>query len=262
MGIAQQWQPATSKERYKNVDIIRGLALFGVLIVNLLSDFRVPLLEHIQQPYPDDGRLNHCVDLFAGGFLEFKALTIFSVLFGVGVAIQGESLLAGVSGCPSTMAGTCVRWHGIPYAAGTRFVRQLRRAPRCLRSRSDRCAVPSTKRQSILRSRAAIGRMALTNYVLQSVALGFLFYGYGFGLFGRIGSAAGAALGVVIYALQVLLSRRWLQRFRFGPLEWLWRCLSYARWQPMSGGAPISGRVAIERLSDLEFAHTLRKKES
>jgi uncharacterized protein len=75
--------------------------------------------------------------------------------------------------------------------------------------------------------------MALTNYLLQSIVLGFVFYGYGFGLFGRIGSAAAACIGLVLYAAQLQLSRLWLRRFRFGPFEWLWRSLAYGQRQPI-----------------------------
>src|SRR5205085_8871880 len=84
-----------------------------------------------------------------------------------------------------------------------------------------------------LRGLAALGQMALTNYLLQSVMLGCIFYGYGFGLFGRIGAAPAAAIGFAIYAAQVQLSRLWLRYFRFGPFEWLWRSLAYGRRQPM-----------------------------
>ena len=77
-----------------------------------------------------------------------------------------------------------------------------------------------------------MGRMALTNYLVQSIVLGFVFYGYGFGLFGRIGSAAAAGIGVLIYLVQIQLSRYWLGRFCFGPFEWLWRSLAYGRRQP------------------------------
>ena len=90
LSIATQWQPATSSERYRNIDIVRGLALFGVLMVNLLTVFRVPLLEHILKPHTDSGQLNYLIDLASAGALEFKALTIFSFLFGVGIAIQVE----------------------------------------------------------------------------------------------------------------------------------------------------------------------------
>jgi uncharacterized protein len=80
---------------------------------------------------------------------------------------------------------------------------------------------------------AAAGQMALTNYLTQSVALSLLFYGYGLGLFGQIGSAAGAAIGVALYVGQVAFSVVWLQRWRFGPVEWLWRSLTYCQRQPM-----------------------------
>ena len=75
--------------------------------------------------------------------------------------------------------------------------------------------------------------MALTNYLIQSIVLGIIFYGYGFGLFGRLGSAAAAVIGVTIYLTQVQLSRLWLAHFQFGPFEWLWRSLSYGR-RPVS----------------------------
>jgi uncharacterized protein len=81
---------------------------------------------------------------------------------------------------------------------------------------------------------AAVGRMALTNYLLQSIICTTIFYGYGLALYGRIGVAAGAALAVAIYLLQVLFSRWWLHHFRYGPMEWLWRTLTYGHRQPIS----------------------------
>ncbi len=78
-----------------------------------------------------------------------------------------------------------------------------------------------------------LGRMALTNYLLQSLICTTIFYSYGLGLFGTVGPARGALLAVAIYAVQVPVSIWWLQRFRFGPVEWLWRSLTYWRLQPM-----------------------------
>jgi uncharacterized protein len=75
---------------------------------------------------------------------------------------------------------------------------------------------------------APAGRMALTNYLMQSIAFSFVFYGYGLGLIGRLPSAPVALGGVAFYALQVLGSRRWLSRFRFGPFEWAWRALTFS----------------------------------
>lgn len=80
---------------------------------------------------------------------------------------------------------------------------------------------------------ASVGKMALTNYVLQSVIGTLIFYGYGLGLIGEIGTAAAVLLTIPIFGAQVLVSRRWLARFHYGPLEWLWRSLTYLKAQPM-----------------------------
>jgi uncharacterized protein len=80
---------------------------------------------------------------------------------------------------------------------------------------------------------AAAGRMALSNYLFQSLVCTTIFYSYGLGLFGSVGRVAGLGLAATIYAAQVGLSIWWLNRFRFGPMEWLWRTLTYGRRQPM-----------------------------
>jgi uncharacterized protein len=89
---------------------------------------------------------------------------------------------------------------------------------------------------------APLGRMAFTNYLLQSLIFGGIFYGYGLGLFGALGIASALALGGTVYVIQVVLSRWWLRRFRFGPVEWLWRTLMYGMVQPMRmRPRPVSG---------------------
>lgn len=80
---------------------------------------------------------------------------------------------------------------------------------------------------------APLGRMAFTNYVAQSVIFGWIFYGYGLGLFGRLGITQALVIGIVVYAGQVLFSAWWLRHYRYGPLEWLWRTLMYGARQPM-----------------------------
>jgi uncharacterized protein len=80
---------------------------------------------------------------------------------------------------------------------------------------------------------APLGRMAFTNYLLQSLIFGWIFYGYGLGLFGSIRVAAALAIGLPVYILQAFISSWWLRRFRFGPVEWLWRTLMYGAVQPM-----------------------------
>lgn len=77
-----------------------------------------------------------------------------------------------------------------------------------------------------LRSRfIAVGRMALTNYLLQSAILGLVFYGYGLGWYGRTGLALAMPLVPLIWALQLWYSPIWLGRFQSGPVEWAWRGL-------------------------------------
>ena len=81
---------------------------------------------------------------------------------------------------------------------------------------------------------APLGRMAFTNYLAQSVIFGWIFYGYGFGLFGRLGVASALTIGIAVYVGQVVFSAWWLKSFRYGPVEWLWRTLMYGSAQPMS----------------------------
>ncbi len=85
-----------------------------------------------------------------------------------------------------------------------------------------------------LRARlAAVGRMALSNYLLQSLLAALVFYGYGFALFGQVSRAQLWWFILAVWALQLWVSPWWLARFRFGPAEWLWRSLTYARAQPL-----------------------------
>lgn len=82
---------------------------------------------------------------------------------------------------------------------------------------------------------AWIGRMALTNYLAQSFVIAFVLFGVGPGLAlaGKIGTTALLAIVVVAYTAQLLISRWWLQRFAYGPVEWLWRALTYGKMPPM-----------------------------
>ncbi|RYC71602.1 DUF418 domain-containing protein [Spirosoma sordidisoli] len=87
--------------------------------------------------------------------------------------------------------------------------------------------------QRVVSPLAAVGKMALTNYILQSVIGTLLFYGYGLGLIGEIGTAMVLLLTIPVFLAQVLFSQFWLSRFHYGPLEWLWRSLTYLKPQPM-----------------------------
>tara|TARA_R110002072_G_scaffold170552_2_gene324190 strand:- start:124018 stop:125151 length:1134 start_codon:yes stop_codon:yes gene_type:complete len=80
---------------------------------------------------------------------------------------------------------------------------------------------------------AAVGRMAFTNYIMHTLLCGLIFYGHGLGLIGNVERAGQLLIVLGIWMLQLWLSPIWLSHFRFGPLEWLWRSLTYWRPQPM-----------------------------
>ena len=385
----QGWQPTSNDERYVVLDVLRGLALFGVLLVNIQTLFRVSLFEHILHFHTDPGTSNHVVDVLLAGLLENKAVSLFSLMFGIGFGIQAER--AAARGVDVTrflvrrfvvlMAlGLChllLIWNGdvlvlyavcgllivpflrlpasalaalgaaaivLPYvvdlpiafptasafeaqAAAATHVYGSGRFTDILAFRYDetrRFIVPlllgiapqtvglmlcgiAAWRSGVLREPeryrrllgtifsgafaigatatsllvfsessgrtlvipgwllrlcsfiplafsyaagvllwmtgarvtgltallASLGQMALTNYLTESVVLGVIFYGYGFGLFGRMGSAPAALIGIALYVGQLFFSRLWLRHYRFGPVEWLWRSLTYGRWQRM-----------------------------
>ncbi len=83
-----------------------------------------------------------------------------------------------------------------------------------------------------------VGRMALSNYMLQSVICAILFGGFGLGLYEEVGAAGLLGLTVLIYLAQIPLSVWWLNRFQFGPIEWLWRSLTYGKRQPWRASQP------------------------
>ena len=83
-----------------------------------------------------------------------------------------------------------------------------------------------------------VGRMPLTNYLMQSLICTTLFYGYGFGLIDKINPAAALLLSFAIWGLQIPLSVWWFRYFRFGPLEWLWCTLSY-------GHSPVARKPVV-----------------
>ena len=83
---------------------------------------------------------------------------------------------------------------------------------------------------------AAVGRTAISNYLFQSIVCTTLYNSYGFGLYGQVGPAAGVGITIALFCVQLFLSRWWLERFRFGPVEWLWRSLTYRTLQPMRLG--------------------------
>lgn len=85
----------------------------------------------------------------------------------------------------------------------------------------------------IVQPLGAVGRMALTVYLTQTLLFTTLFYGYAFGQVYRIGPAAVTAYAILFFAIQIAACAWWVRRFRFGPMEWLWRSLTYMRIYPI-----------------------------
>jgi uncharacterized protein len=356
--MVQQMRPVSAGERVIAIDTLRGVALGGVLLVNLLTSFRAPLSGHIL----GIGEPPVWAAALLLSLAEFKAFTLFSLLFGVGIAIQAERAerkgvafflrrfgalltfgvlhllfvwngdiltlyaICGLALLPfltlpaSTMAVCGLILIGSPYFVtlpvhipDTATLRELTAgaldayrtggwkdlfAFRC--RETELLVVPllllslprtlglmlwgvAAWRSGFLEGDrrlwwlimgvgapiglagslagngeiatvplalaygaavllwnlhapwiAAAGQMALTNYLLQSIIFGFVFYSYGLALFGTWGSGLTLFTGAVFYTIQSAASRWWLGRFYFGPFEWLWRSISYMQWQPFT----------------------------
>ena len=94
-------------------------------------------------------------------------------------------------------------------------------------------AAQTPRGRAALAPLAGVGRLALTVYLTQTLMFTTLFYGYGFGQAFRLGPAAVTAWAVLFFFVQVIACQWWSRRFRFGPMEWLWRSLTYLKWQPL-----------------------------
>ncbi|HET7768239.1 MAG TPA: DUF418 domain-containing protein [Chloroflexota bacterium] len=201
------------------VDVLRGFALFGILLVNM-SLFEGP--GSLPGFVPDEHPVDRAASLAILAFAQAKFFARFSFLFGLGFSIQlliaerrggrfaplflRRLLVLLVFGL--TLGGPLL---SLGYAAAVALLSQN----------------PSWAQR--LAPLAATGRMALTNYLLQSIVCTTLFYSYGGALFGRVGAAGGLLVTVALYALQVPFSVWWLRRFPYGPMEWLWRTATYGR---------------------------------
>ena len=91
----------------------------------------------------------------------------------------------------------------------------------------------SIRLEKFTRPFAAVGRMALTNYLVQTLICTTIFYGHGLGLFGQVERREQILIVIGVWMFQLFVSSTWLRFFRFGPAEWLWRSLTYLKFQPM-----------------------------
>lgn len=138
--------------------------------------------------------------------------------WGLPIGAAGSLLLTVSEGSPlryalgSVVGGTAM---GLAYGAGLLLLTQ-----------QPSWAAP-------LRWLETAGRMAFTNYLSQSIICTTLFYGYGLGLYGKVGPTAGVLLTCLIFGFQLVASHLWLKHFRLGPFEWLWRSLASGQLQPL-----------------------------
>jgi uncharacterized protein len=177
--------------------------------------------------------LPYCAPLMLLGLGLFKAGALTGA---VPARLHRAAVIAGAAGLACIAASTRAYVRGgfadpgwdslVLYAAGP-FVTLGYASALILAARSPRL-------RRIVRALAPLGRMAFTNYLMQSVLMTALFYGgRGPGLFGRV-DRPGLALAVLsVWALQLAWSHAWLRRFESGPLEWVWRCLTQGRVGPL-----------------------------
>jgi uncharacterized protein len=366
-------EPLAPADRLAAIDILRGIALFGVMAINVVFEFRVSIFLEFLSPDRTASPIDQMVARVLDQAVELKAFALFSLLFGVGLAIQFDRLPAGRRAAlllrrlavllAIGLVHLTLIWNGdilteyalagfvvLPFLFGPRWLvgvgslaflslylsdylfrlvplydkawigRHVVEAahvygaggfaeilsfrldeisaiaplhvwvfPRTLalfligafvwrtgvlqRASEHRSlifgagfvslvvtigagqslasvtlalayacfiiAAASTQLgPNLLGWAAPLGRMAFTNYLMQSLIFGWVFYGYGLGLFGKLGAATALMIGVAVYVAQVIISRWWLARFNFGPVEWLWRTLMYGQKQPMRPKAP------------------------
>jgi len=389
--------PIRPDRRIAVIDVLRGVALFGVLSVNLITEFRVSVFQQFLPPTMEGSHLDHLINAVVSIGMESKAFALFSLLFGIGLAIQFDRLAANarrlsllvrrllallgfgilhlcfiwngdilteyalvglmvlpflyasnrvlIAACAMAMLAYAVMPWWLPdsflgpdeaslrqyirvatliYSSGTwsevvRFnLAEIPRivplhvlvAPRTfalfllgvLAWRTGVFRDPEQHRRvfigaavlglvlglgiellelpdsgsswrvlapvvsalitlgpvvlaigygatcialytfvgidRLLGLLGPLGRMAFSNYLAQSLIFTWIFFGYGLGRFGRLSPSQAMWIGMAVYLGQVLVSRWWLKRYRFGPMEWLWRTLMYGVRQPWRIRAP------------------------
>jgi len=192
------------------------------------------------------------VDWLAGGMMV--AWIVYALgRFALGAAIGRSGLLENIPrylpllrriawvGIPAGLIfGAVVRliytgdWQPLGENDDLRAVGRMLRSPAALVLAAGYCAAIVVALQGPRGRRmfgifAPVGRMALTNYLAQGLLYGFVFTGVGPGLAlaGKVGSFAVLMICIAFFALQIVFSQWWLARYRFGPMEWLWRSLTY-----------------------------------
>lgn len=170
--------------------------------------------------------------LYAGRKMIYQRLEEYSSLF------KKLRLYGFAIGLPASVAMAIFEFDHkdipSPYGLLDSFFYALGVVPLCLAYVATICLFwVKTKGQNRWRSLAPAGRMALTNYLMQTLISIFLFYGVGLGLGGNIGPSVFLPAVLLIFSLQVVYSNWWFRYFNYGPVEWAWRQLTYGKRLPL-----------------------------
>ncbi|HYH21417.1 MAG TPA: DUF418 domain-containing protein [Azospirillum sp.] len=245
-------EKAEKTARLAVVDAMRAVALFGVLVMNLREMSGRGLLSAVQLDAVQ-GPLDRMVDAALLVLVDGTSLSAFSFLFGVSFTLLLEGAMArGGSFLPMyarrlvALAGFGVlnvtfAFRGdiliIDAALGGLLVIAVRLPERLVPGLGAALLFESPAGRGVHDVLAPAGRMALTNHLLYGVIGQALFFGWGLGLIGRIGSAVVLLISVGVYVLMLAASSAWLTRFRMGPAEWVWRILAHLEVRPLRRGA-------------------------
>jgi len=209
------------------------------------------LLEAMGRGNVNDAFIGNLIFL-AGRWADLFASVRFPKVLGMFV-LGLWTVRAGIVQAPAAHRATLVRWAllgwgiGLPANLGAAFalerwpylppslggllgvVGQAVGVPMLALGYAATVALLVVDGRRVLSVFAPVGRMALTNYLMQSLICVVLSRGFGFGLWWRIGASTAMAFAAGIIAVQIPLSAWWLARFRFGPVEWIWRRLTYGQ---------------------------------
>ncbi|HSD26096.1 MAG TPA: DUF418 domain-containing protein [Vicinamibacteria bacterium] len=163
------------------------------------------------------------------GALTLLVPVLAGLLFAAGQAARG--------GQPPPAAGTLPDFSSWPLVGGMSLFDTWNNAMTLFYVASFTLLFPRPRWQRLFLRFGPVGRMALSVYVGQTVVGVLVFFGFGFGLLGRFGNSVTIPIGLAVFVVEAWASGAWLRHFRFGPLEWAWRSLTWLRREPFRGPA-------------------------
>ncbi|NIJ54208.1 DUF418 domain-containing protein [Dyadobacter arcticus] len=230
--------PTTVTERQSLLDVLRGFALLGVLLANMVSHSGYFFLSKAGREALGTTEIDHyALSMFLVGFYISKNM-IYGNVQAFRPLIKKVMIWGAVIGIPcnivlAVMMTTEAYYELEPIGIIQPIVYALGVPALCLFYAAVFALLfenPTWKQRLMIF--APVGQMALTNYLMQSVICAFIFMSYGSALEAQLGPAKLALIAFTIYIAQLIYSSIWLHYFRYGPAEWLWRSLTYRKWQP------------------------------